>query len=172
MKNEWFFENHPESGCGTCSKKLVLLSPQTLFTNKMKPTDNQIVRRLKVVRSFQPGARGSSFIMTIVQFLSFIGGLILFGVSGIRFLTKKEEYTSCNCEKTEAYLILVIAIILMLVWKLTRMVRRRNAYILLVKKAMDSKLEPEEIQVNNGKEQSAKNNAENTNREESGLKQI
>lgn len=133
----------------------------------MKPTETQIVERLKVVRSFQPGVRGNSFLMAIFQFFSFVGGLILFVVSILNFFKD-----SSTCNLSEGYLMMLLAVALMLIWKLTRMVRRRNAYILQVKKAMDNEFKPEDMQVNNRKEQPAKNNAENTNREESGLKQI
>jgi len=114
---------------------------------------NQILGRIQGIRQLQPSAIRNSILMAIIQLASFIGAFVLIGLSVLQFVNASrpipKKFFSINTmlnthlsmsKETEyavAYMLLFASLLLLLIWKLTRMVRRRNAYILSINWAMD-----------------------------------
>lgn len=101
----------------------------------MKKEPQQIIERLQTIRSFQPSVIANSFLMTLMQFLSFTGALVVITYSVVIYYKGNDEKHSMH----QSYLMLIIAILLLVIWKLTRMVRNRNGYILEINDVMDEK---------------------------------
>lgn len=114
--------------------------------------NNQQIDKLQFLRNYQPSAIRSSILMAIIQAISFVGSFILMGLSIYVYAsagkTKDQIDKSINYMKhqlhlqsensiEQAYLLMVIGVLLLLIWKLTTMVRNRNAYILLVNDLLD-----------------------------------
>lgn len=116
----------------------------------------QILEQIKGIRRFQPSAIRNSLVMLLLQLLSFLGTIGLMALS-IFYFTKEPEPLSgimsdidslakieveSVLKSTEiiiAYMFLCGALLLLLVVKLTKMVRRRNVYILELNKILDKK---------------------------------
>jgi hypothetical protein len=112
------------------------------------PTDKQIADRIKTLVPHRPNAIGNSIVMAILQFASYIlgwSGIILSSVILYRLsYTKEEVYILKNnlplrilphhfyFNQTAGICSLACGVLLLLVWRLTKMVRRRNAFILEV----------------------------------------
>jgi hypothetical protein len=122
-----------------------------------------VIERIQTVRNFQPSAIRSSVVMALIQYAS-LGGFMLLTVISISLFVEAESLESLSRKNHKlnhflelhqdigavldarysvyhAYFILVIALLFLLIWKLTTMVRRRNAYILAINMAMDEEKE-------------------------------
>lgn len=109
----------------------------------MEDTHTKIVERLKEIRLFQPSTITNSVLMAITQFLSFIGASVLIIYSIILYFGRQsnQQINSCIIEDRlthQAYLMLVIAFLLLVIWKLTCMVRNRNRHILDINDIIDN----------------------------------
>lgn len=94
----------------------------------MKKEPQQIIDGLKTIRPFQPSLIRNSLAMYLTQIVSFAGAISMIGCS---------IYTYIQCCPQQAYLMLVIALLLLVIWKLTYMVRTRNNYIHEVNHVVD-----------------------------------
>ncbi len=114
---------------------------------------NQILERIKGIRRFQPSVIRNSLMMISIQLVSLVGAVGLISLSIVKLTTSKppkdsvvrdlEALSRFNMEVAEeahliiAYLLLFGALLLLVIWRLTRMVRHRNAYILEMNDALD-----------------------------------
>lgn len=99
---------------------------------------NQILDRIKVIRQFQPSAIRNSIGMFFLQLISFLGAIGCI-ISSIALLAVPiwEGKTVPENQITLACMLLSLTLLLLLVLKLTKMVRRRNAYILELNEVLD-----------------------------------
>ncbi len=116
---------------------------------------DQILERIKGIRQFQPSVIRNSLMMIGIQLVSLMGAVGLISLSIVQLTTTKppkegvmkdlEALSRFNMEVAKAeeahliiaYLLLFGAILLLVIWRLTRMVRHRNAYILELNDALD-----------------------------------
>lgn len=116
---------------------------------------DQILERIKGIRQFQPSVIRNSLMMIGIQLVSLMGAVGLISLSIVQLTTTKppkegvmkdlEALSRFNMEVAKAeeahliiaYLLLFGAILLLVIWRLTRMVRHRNAYILEMNDALD-----------------------------------
>lgn len=114
---------------------------------------NQILERVKGIRRFQPSVIRNSLMMIGIQLVSLVGAVGLISLSIVKLTTSEppkngvirdlEAFSRFNMEVAEeahliiAYLLLFGAILLLVIWRLTRMVRHRNAYIMELNDALD-----------------------------------
>jgi hypothetical protein len=90
---------------------------------------NQILERIKGVRQFQPSVIRNSMLMSIIQLLSFAGCFALMTLGVYEYFL--------GGSKALAGMHLIAALLLLLIWKLTKMVLSRNAYIIEMNEALD-----------------------------------
>ncbi|MNE33979.1 hypothetical protein D3C87_30530 [compost metagenome] len=114
---------------------------------------NQILERIKGIRKFQPSVIRNSLTMALIQLVSLVGAVGLIALSIFKLTNSGppkdplgkdlEALARFNMDVAEqahliiAYLLLFGAILLLLIWRLTRMVRHRNAYILELNELLD-----------------------------------
>lgn len=116
---------------------------------------DQILERIKGIRQFQPSVIRNSLMMMGIQLVSLMGAVGLISLSIVQLTTTEppkdgvmkdlEALSRFNMEVAKAeeahliiaYLLLFGAILLLVIWRLTRMVRHRNAYILEMNDALD-----------------------------------
>jgi hypothetical protein len=122
----------------------------------MSTNADQTIERAKWLRQFQPSIIRNSILMAAIQLTSLVGAFTLIGTSiyiyassgnlDARKRTQVDQYIQdfkgvlhlrSEDSRDQAYLLLIIALLLLLVWKLTRMVRMRNAYILELDEVLD-----------------------------------
>nr|WP_294861587.1 hypothetical protein [uncultured Fluviicola sp.] len=104
----------------------------------MSTNANQILERIKGVRQFQPSAIRNSIAMWFLQLLSFFGaiGCIIASIA-ILAISVSENTNLSEDELMLTCMLLSFALLLLLILKLTKMVRRRNAYILEMNEVLD-----------------------------------
>lgn len=126
----------------------------------MSTNANQILERIKWLRQFQPSVIRNSILMAALQLASLIGSFTLMAVSIYIYASpenldsrRKTEierliqqfrdilHVKSEDSTDQAYLLLVIALLLLLVWKLTKMVRRRNDYIFELNEVLDEEID-------------------------------
>lgn len=90
---------------------------------------NQILERIKGVRQFQPSVIRNSMLMSIIQLLSFAGCFALIALGVYEYFL--------GGSKPLAGMHLISALLLLLIWKLTKMVLSRNAYIMELNEVLD-----------------------------------
>lgn len=100
----------------------------------MKKDPQEIIKTLKEIRYFQPSVIRNSILMILMQLLSFTGALVMIAYSVVTYYGSKNEVDLIH----QSYLMLMIAFLLLVIWKLTRMVRNRNMYITEVNNVVDS----------------------------------
>lgn len=90
---------------------------------------DQTLERIKGIRQFQPSVIRNSMLMSVIQLFSF-GGCFIMVVLGVyeHFLGKSSKL---------AGMYLISGLLLLLIWKLTKMVLSRNAYIIEINEALD-----------------------------------
>ncbi|WP_300665791.1 hypothetical protein [Fluviicola sp.] len=114
---------------------------------------NQILERIKGIRRFQPSVIRNSLMMAMIQLVSLVGAVGLIALSIVKLTSSEppkdhvirdlEALSRFNMDVAKeahliiAYLLLFGAILLLLIWRLTRMVRHRNAYILELNEVLD-----------------------------------
>lgn len=119
-------------------------------------TPQQILARIQEQRKYQPSAIGNSLFMLLVRYTSLAGFFILAGMSIYIYassgslnprkegkidvyIARFKEFVHLKSEDLvdQAYLLMVIALMLLVVYKLTTMVLRRNSYIIMVNEVLD-----------------------------------
>lgn len=119
-------------------------------------TPQQTLARIQDQRKYQPSAIGNSLFMLLVRYTSLAGFFILAGTSIYIYASsgslkpKKEgkidvyidqfkEFIHLKSEDyiDQAYLLMIIALMLLVVYKLTTMVLRRNSYIFMINEVLD-----------------------------------
>jgi hypothetical protein len=114
---------------------------------------NQILERIKGVRQFQPSVIRNSLLVAIVQIVSLVGAVLLIALSIFKItliypikpsmMSDIDALTRFNLRITEesnlliAYYLLFGAVLLLLIWRLTKMVINRNAYIMELNEVLD-----------------------------------
>jgi uncharacterized membrane protein len=104
----------------------------------MSTNANQILERIKGVRQFQPSTIRNSIAMWFLQLVSFFGamGCIIGSIAILAISISKSTNLSAD-ESILTCMLLSFALLLLLILKLTKMVRRRNAYILELNEVLD-----------------------------------
>lgn len=121
-------------------------------------THEQILNRVRNHRKKnQPSAIGNTFFMLLVRYASLLGFFVLAGSSIFIYASEGKEtdenhrnYIQKCIEQVkewvhlrsedaydQAYLLMVIAVMFLVVYKLTTMVLRRNNYIFMLNEVMD-----------------------------------
>ncbi len=101
----------------------------------MKKEPQEIIGILKEIRYLQPDTTANSILMILMQLLSFIGALVMIAYSVVIYYGSNNEKDLIH----QSYLMLIIAFLLLMIWKLTRMVRNRNNYINEINNVVDDK---------------------------------
>ena len=119
-------------------------------------TPQQTLARIQDQRKYQPSAIGNSLFMLLVRYTSLAGFFILAGISIYIYassgsLTPKKkgelddfirafkELVHLKSEDAldQAYLLMIIAVMFLVIYKLTTMVLRRNHYIFMINEVLD-----------------------------------
>lgn len=119
-------------------------------------TPQQILARIQDQRKYQPSAIGNSLFMLLVRYTSLAGFFILAGMSIYiyassgslnpkragkidSYIARFKEFVHLKSEDLvdQAYLLMIIALMLLVVYKLTTMVLRRNSYIFMINEVLD-----------------------------------
>lgn len=101
-----------------------------------------LLERIRGIRQFQPSVIRNSIVMWFLQLISLLGfiGCIAGGITVVSDSVKNPKAT----DSMLIGLLLSVALLLLLVMRLAKMVRRRNAYILELNEVLDE--EEEQLQ--------------------------
>lgn len=100
----------------------------------MKKEPEKISTELKTLQSSQPSIIRNTILISILQALSIIGALTTFGYSLFIYFQNNDSDKSFF---HQSYLMLVITVLLLVIWKLTRMVKNRNFHISKMNRFID-----------------------------------
>lgn len=117
-------------------------------------TPQQTLARIRGLRKYQPSAIGNSLFMLLVRYTSLAGFFVLAGISVYMYLSyenppvPKDDESFIKLFKElahlkavdlvdQAYLLMIVALMLLVVYKLTTMVLRRNSYIFMMNEVLD-----------------------------------
>ena len=119
-------------------------------------TPQQTLARIRGLRKYQPSAIGNSLFMLLVRYTSLAGFFVLAGISVYIYaasgslnprkegkidvyIAKVKEFGHLKSEDQvdQVYLLMIVALMLLVVYKLTTMVLRRNSYIFMMNEVLD-----------------------------------
>ncbi len=101
----------------------------------MKKEPEKISTELKTLQSSQPSIIRNTILISILQALSIIGALATFGYSFYTYTWKWDKADPSSLH--QSYLMSVITVLLLVIWKLTRMVKNRNFHISKMNRFID-----------------------------------
>lgn len=119
-------------------------------------TPEKTVARIRDQRRYQPSAIGNSLFMLLVRYISLMAFFILAGISIYIYassgnlnpekegdidiyINRFKDWVHLKSEDVvdQAYLLMIIAVMFLVVYKLTTMVLRRNNYIFMINEVLD-----------------------------------
>lgn len=117
-------------------------------------TPQQTLARIRGLRKYQPSAIGNSLFMLLVRYTSLAGFFVLAGISVYMYLSyenppvPKDDESFIKLFKELAHLkavdsgeqafpVMTVALLFLVIYKLTTMMLRRNSYIFMMNEVLD-----------------------------------
>ena len=117
-------------------------------------TPQQTLARIQDQRKYQPSAIGNSLFMLLVRYTSLTGFFILAGISIYMYLSyenppvpkddgsfirgfKELAHLKVVDSREQAFPVMTVALLFLVIYKLTTMVLRRNSYIFMINEVLD-----------------------------------